>query len=603
MNIPKSSAHFATTLASKISAADVSMSLVSATDKAGNALSGLYGFVVDRGSAAEEFMLGTVSGTTVTILTRGLDPGDGKTQQASLQQAHRRGAPVEITDYPVLAILARILNGDETFPNKLAYASHPSISAAQDIPDKQYVDAAATGHSTYDQNIVAGTAGETLAAGNIVYLKSSDARWYKATQGTVSTCIGVRLGIAQGAATVGVAVNVLIGGRDATQVGLTPGADYYLGTAGAVSTTAGTTNEVFLGRADSTTTLIFDPEFSKAFLGNNVDIPLGSGNKNVTQTGLQKMAESYAQSAGSSTNSIVGNPTITIASPAVITLNSHGLNAGDAVQFTTTGALPTGITASTTYYVLATGLTANSFQIAATPGGAAINTSGTQSGTHTASRPANNFTLTLSPAPISYAAGMEINFLANFAVTGAAMINVNGLGSINIKRLDGATALVANDIKSGQMVKLKHDGTNFQMISPSATVASASKAVIKFADGFAQSSGPALTNFIGTQNTAASGNEANIQFPIPAAGTIKNLFIRTNSAQGAGGSSVFTLRKNGVDQAVVATIGAGAAAGTFSDTINSFTVAQGDLISLKVLNNSSSAGPGISGIMAEFDPS
>lgn len=78
-----------------------------------------------------------------------------------------------------------------------------------------------------------------------------------------------------------------------------------------------------------------------------------------------------------------GAVTVTIASPAVFTFNSHGLVAGDAVVFTTTGALPTGLTAGTVYYVIATGLTTNNFEVATTVGGAAVNTSGTQSGTHT----------------------------------------------------------------------------------------------------------------------------------------------------------------------------------------------------------------------------
>jgi microcystin-dependent protein len=74
--------------------------------------------------------------------------------------------------------------------------------------------------------------------------------------------------------------------------------------------------------------------------------------------------------------------TITIASPAVITWTAHGLSLYDPVKFTTTGALPTGITASTTYYV-STVVDANNIQISATPGGSAINTSGSQSGVHT----------------------------------------------------------------------------------------------------------------------------------------------------------------------------------------------------------------------------
>lgn len=75
--------------------------------------------------------------------------------------------------------------------------------------------------------------------------------------------------------------------------------------------------------------------------------------------------------------------TMTIASPAVVTANFHGLAAGDAIYFTTSGALPTGVTANTTYYVISTGLAANTFQFSATSGGSAVNTSGTQSGTHT----------------------------------------------------------------------------------------------------------------------------------------------------------------------------------------------------------------------------
>lgn len=74
--------------------------------------------------------------------------------------------------------------------------------------------------------------------------------------------------------------------------------------------------------------------------------------------------------------------TITVATPGVVAWNAHGLAAGTPVKFTTTGALPTGLTASTTYYVV--NPAANDFQVAATPGGAAINTTGTQNGVHTA---------------------------------------------------------------------------------------------------------------------------------------------------------------------------------------------------------------------------
>lgn len=74
--------------------------------------------------------------------------------------------------------------------------------------------------------------------------------------------------------------------------------------------------------------------------------------------------------------------TISIASPGVVTWTSHGLLANDPVKFSTTGALPTGLTAGTTYYVK-TVLTADTFTLSATSGGTVIATSGSQSGTHT----------------------------------------------------------------------------------------------------------------------------------------------------------------------------------------------------------------------------
>lgn len=79
--------------------------------------------------------------------------------------------------------------------------------------------------------------------------------------------------------------------------------------------------------------------------------------------------------------------TMTIATPAVVTWgvagNGHGLVAGSPFKFSTTGALPTGVTAGTQYYVIATGLTETTFQFSTSNGGAAVNTSGTQSGVHT----------------------------------------------------------------------------------------------------------------------------------------------------------------------------------------------------------------------------
>jgi hypothetical protein len=75
--------------------------------------------------------------------------------------------------------------------------------------------------------------------------------------------------------------------------------------------------------------------------------------------------------------------TISIAAPGVITWAGHGLSVNDTIRFTTTGALPTGLAINTTYYVKQV-LSANTFTVSTSAGGAAVTTSGTQSGTQTA---------------------------------------------------------------------------------------------------------------------------------------------------------------------------------------------------------------------------
>lgn len=74
--------------------------------------------------------------------------------------------------------------------------------------------------------------------------------------------------------------------------------------------------------------------------------------------------------------------TVTIAAPGLFTSVGHGLAVGDRVVLSTTGALPTGLVAGTTYYVK-TAPDADTFTVAATIAGTAITTTGSQSGVHT----------------------------------------------------------------------------------------------------------------------------------------------------------------------------------------------------------------------------
>jgi len=83
--------------------------------------------------------------------------------------------------------------------------------------------------------------------------------------------------------------------------------------------------------------------------------------------------------------------TVTIASPAVVTFASiSSVPNGTAIQFTTTGALPTGLSVGTVYYVA--GSSGGTCNLTATYGGANINTTGAQSGTHSVSPRGINIT-------------------------------------------------------------------------------------------------------------------------------------------------------------------------------------------------------------------
>lgn len=82
---------------------------------------------------------------------------------------------------------------------------------------------------------------------------------------------------------------------------------------------------------------------------------------------------------------VTGNPTLSIATPCVVTMAAHGLISGQNGRLSTTGALPTNLAIGTTYYVRV--IDANSFYLSTSLANAAagvyIATTGSQTGVHT----------------------------------------------------------------------------------------------------------------------------------------------------------------------------------------------------------------------------
>ena len=77
----------------------------------------------------------------------------------------------------------------------------------------------------------------------------------------------------------------------------------------------------------------------------------------------------------------------------------------------------------------------------------------------------DTYAITLSPVPTAYTAGMYICFKANTANTGAASVNVNGMGAQTItKRV--STVLADNDIGAGQLCLIVYNGSNFVLMNP-----------------------------------------------------------------------------------------------------------------------------------------
>lgn len=147
--LPSGTALFETSLASPITGSASSLTLVANSIRGGGSLSGYQCFTIDEGSAQAEYVCGTVSGTSVTSLERGLLPSDGITQTASLQFSHRRGSSVKITDFPLIQRLRSQAVGSGTYETPLQYATTVATSTigsnSQNIASVAYVNSLSFG--------------------------------------------------------------------------------------------------------------------------------------------------------------------------------------------------------------------------------------------------------------------------------------------------------------------------------------------------------------------------------------------------------------------------------------------------------------------------
>lgn len=321
-----------TQLKANFGASDVQLTLNALVDSQGNTIAmasfGEWGVVVIKQGAKVEIVKFddiTQNGdgsATLDVATNGRDilPVTPFTGGAT-GQSFNSGAEVIVTNDPYTMNSFANTNNANTWDETQTFTQVPVTNGGNAVTDNQLVrklqlDQAVLGITTNVKIIVEGTAGETLSAGNLVYLKSADNRWWKADADTASTVENVILGIAQGAGTAGGAISsgILLRGVDANQTGLTAGVKYYASnTAGAISSSAGTV-EVTVGISKSTTELYFDPYFDQRITEDQQDALAGTSgtpsatNKYVTNDDTSGTGAVLRASAVSSIyNSIFGD--------------------------------------------------------------------------------------------------------------------------------------------------------------------------------------------------------------------------------------------------------------------------------------------------------
>jgi hypothetical protein len=164
---------------------------------------------------------------------------------------------------------------------------------------------------------------------------------------------------------------------------------------------------------------------------------------------------------------------------------------------------------------------------------------------------ANAITASLTPTPSAYSAGMTIRLLITATNTGAATLNVNGLGAIAITTMRGA-ALGLGDLYIGSVVTLNYTGSTWVLagIAYSEVPIFGNTTIYVRTDGSDSNDGSANNSAhalltigaaLAIAQKAASGSTVTIQLGntgtwaerIVAAGTSANILIKGDPANPA----------------------------------------------------------------------
>src|SRR3990167_7984172 len=445
-------------------------------------------------------------------------------------KAHSPGETVIITnDDQFLNTQYVDTDNAQTIAGLKTFSVIPKTTAGNPTDDtelarKAYVDLAVAGVTITNKIAVSGTAGETLVAGDGVYLKESDQRWWKWDADALITAQNVLIGIAQGtgAAAGAITSGVLLRGYQGGLSGLTAGTKYFMSnTAAGISTTPGTLQR-FVGIAISTTELLFIPdELPDNLVFDTAGETLAAGYIVYFKEFDQKWWFTDADAAATALGVKIGIAQAAASADALAIIRVAGID-----------RTKTGLTAGSRYFVSAT-----AGALVITTPGAFARLVGVSLSTQELLMADNDpyalhlwgqeiyaadavgtdaYAITLPVSPGAYYDGLVINFKAGTANTADATLAVNGLAAITIKKSHDQD-LETGDIEANQIVTVVYNSSTakFQMISQVA-------APLTFKNGVSSRAGD-----------AASGSEVIAH----GLGRVPK-FVRIKAYWGAGNSSI-----------------------------------------------------------------
>ena len=215
------------------------------------------------------------------------------------------------------------------------------------------------------------------------------------------------------------------------------------------------------------------------------------------QRGVVPGAQYYALNAALTGPTIANTgqtATFTSASPTVVTVTTAPPS-GTIVVFTTSGTMPLGLTAGTQYFVL--NLSANTFNVSATRGGAALGTTSTGTATTTAT-----FYSSITGTGVSLAAGTRYAYelftiaaktSANAAALQYALTSNTGSFNFHSYEVVSTTAAVASTVASASMIS-NFVATVYTPVTVTAASAAAGSATSVLIKGIIDVTATAVTN-------------------------------------------------------------------------------------------------------------